>query len=315
MPTDLLSIVIPVYRNDQGLQALVGRIESALKDWIDLDKLELILVDDGSPDNSWAVISDLVKVQPWIVGIKLRRNFGQHNAIMAGLTHAHGSLIVLMDDDLQHSPMDIPKIVALLNQQFDVVYAQFYTKHHALWKIIGSKLNNFIAVYLLDKPKNLYFSPFKGLRSEIRDELIKYSGPFVYLDGLIMAITQNIGVVRVEHHPRSVGESGYSVHKSISLWLKMATLYSVWPLRIAGLIGFILAFGGVLLALYLILGQLFSNGPTPPGWTSLIVVSLLLGGGQLIFLGVIGEYLGRSYTFLNHKPQYIIEHIQLAKPE
>lgn len=210
-----------------------------------------------------------------------------------------------MDDDLQHSPADIPLLLEELARGRDVVYARFKKRQHANWKILGSRINDLVAGYLMQKPKGLYLSPFRAMKSVIRDDILRYHGPYVYVDGLILSVTRNIGTVDVDHHERYAGDSGYSFRKSLSLWLKMATSFSIVPLRITSFLGIVFSGIGFLLAIFLIIQKLTLDR-MPIGWSSLIVTILIVGGVQLLALGMLGEYLGRVLLTLNSRPQFVI---------
>jgi glycosyltransferase involved in cell wall biosynthesis len=298
-----ISVVIPVYGSAAVLPELVNQLELALCETA--RSFEIILVCDCSPDNSWEVIKNLTPSHPAVVGILLRKNVGQHNAIMAGLSQALGHVIITMDDDLQHSPNDIATLLAEIEKGNDVVYADFINRNHARWKILGSRVNDSVAQFLLGKPKGLYLSPYRAFKSEIKDAILKYRGPFVYLDGLIIATTKKIVSVRVKHHGRFAGESGYGLKKSISLWMKMATNFSIFPLRLTSFVGFIVSGLGFLFALLLVI-QKFTLDLMPIGWSSIIVTLLFLGGLQLLAIGVVGEYLGRVLMTLNSAPQFVV---------
>ncbi len=301
-----LSLVIPVYGSEPVLPELVRRLQAMFdQQGRPSGDYELILVCDCSPDRSWAVIRSLAKQYPWVRGILLRMNAGQHNALMAGFSKARGRVIVTMDDDLQHAPEDIPLLLAELAQGRDMVYARFKSRKHAGWKVAGSRLNDLVAGYLMNKPKGLYLSPFRAMTADIRDDILRYQGPYVYVDGLILSVTRNIGTVDVDHHERYAGDSGYSLRKSISLWLKMATNFSIVPLRITSFVGLCFAGVGFLLALVLIIQKLTLDR-MPIGWSSLIVTVLIVGGVQLLALGMLGEYLGRVLLILNSRPQYVV---------
>lgn len=302
-----LSIVIPVYGSEKVLPELVAQIRKALAAAPDVaPSYEVIFVCDRSPDRSWDVIQQLSQQFDNVSGILLRMNAGQHNALMAGFARARGRVVVTMDDDLQHSPADIPPLVREIHQGHDVAYARFKNRAHKAWKVLGSRLNNLVAGYLLGKPHDLYLSPFRAMRSEIRDEILKYQGPYVYVDGLILSATRNIASIDVDHYERFAGTSMYGLRKSLSLWLKMATSFSIVPLRLTSLAGMVFAGLGFLLALLFVV-QRFTINVMPVGWSSLIVTLLILGGAQLLALGVIGEYLGRVLLTLNGKPQYVVE--------
>lgn len=309
MPTDAapyLSFVIPVYGSEKVLPELVKRLDAVMDTMAATRRnYEVIFVCDCSPDRSWAVIEQLAAGHPWVRGILLRMNAGQHNALMAGFAEARGQVVMTMDDDLQHSPSDIPALLAELDSGRDVVYARFRNRQHASWKIWGSRLNDKVAGYLMNKPADLYLSPFRAMRAAIVRDILRYRGPYVYVDGLVLSMTRNIGTVEVEHHDRFAGDSGYSLKKSISLWLKMATNFSIVPLRLTSFAGLVLAGLGFLFAILLVI-QKFTLDAMPIGWSSLIVTILIIGGMQLVALGMLGEYLGRVLLTLNSRPQFVI---------
>jgi polyisoprenyl-phosphate glycosyltransferase len=298
-----LSIVIPVYNSHSILEELLIQINANVSF---LKEFELILVNDCSPDNSWNIISKLCEKYSFLKGINLRKNSGQHNAIMAGLNHTSGDVVIMMDDDLQHSPKYIEELYINIMQGNDVCYTKFNTKKHKGWKIIGSQFNDYIANILLKKPKGLYMSSFKAISKDIKNEIIKYDGPYAYIDGLILSVTNNINTINVEHHQRYDGEGNYTLISSISLWAKMATGFSILPLRIATYVGGIISFFSFLL-LILFVVQKFVYNAMPDGWTSIIVLILFFGGVQLLSIGIIGEYIGRIHLNLNKKAQYIIK--------
>lgn len=298
-------MVIPVYGSELVLPSLVARLEPVLRALAGDRGFEVVLVHDCSPDQAWRVIGDLASSRPWLRAIGLRLNAGQHNAVMAGLRHARGRIIVTMDDDLQHDPDDIPKLVDSIRAGADVCFASFRSRHHRAWKVLGSRLNDVVARFLLKKPRGLYLSPFRAMVAGVRDEVVRYQGPNAYVDGLILLATRRIASVEVEHHDRYAGESGYSFHQSISLWLKMATGFSIKPLRVASWLGLAFSFFGFVFALLLVLERLL-GGNTPTGWASLIVSVLILGGIQLLAIGAIGEYVGRIFLTINGRPQYVI---------
>lgn len=296
-----ITVVIPVYGSEKILRELVGQIDKVLKVY----SYEIIFVCDHSPDNSWEIIKDLSKNFPAICALRLRTNVGQHNALMAGLNFAKGEIIITMDDDLQHSPKDILSLVLQIEQGYDVVYARFTTRKHALWKIMGSRLNNALASFLINKSTELYLSPFRAMRLSICKDILNYKGPYVYLDGLILLYTDNITSIDVGHQERYAIGDYYGLRKSISLSLKMATSFSIAPLRLTLLAGILISFIGFILAVLLIIQKFTING-MPSGWSSLMVTMLLMNGFQLLALGVIGEYLGRALLTINSKPQYVI---------
>lgn len=300
-----LSIVVPVYRSAQILPQLIEQIHTEMRKEGWADSFELLLVNDASPDSSWQIIHSLAQTHNFIKGISLRRNFGQHNAIMAGLNHTSGNYIVLMDDDLQHPPEAIGNIVRALSEGYDVCYTRYQNRQHASWKKWGSRLNDLVANRLLGKPDGLYLSSFKGLRKEIVQEIIRYDGPYAYVDGLILDVTRSITSIDIEHQPRLEGEGNYNLRRSFSLWLKMATSFSVLPLRLATYTGFTLAAVSLVMIIFVIAQKLI-HPDLPAGWASLIATVLFIGGVQTFCIGVMGEYLGRTYLKLNHKPQFVV---------
>jgi polyisoprenyl-phosphate glycosyltransferase len=303
-----VSILIPVYKNDGGLDELVKRIGASMANSSYAHSFELVLIDDCSPDNSWEVIQQLSKTHSFVQGATLSRNFGQHNAIMAGLNLVSGQYIVLMDDDLQHPPEAIPSMLDKLASGADVCYTNYANRQHAAWKIAGSKFNDLMASWLLSKPKGLYLSSFKALKRGVVDQIRGHEGPFAYLDGLILDITRRIATVEIQHGTRAYGEGNYSFKKSISLWLRMVTGTSIVPLRMVTLMGALIALLGFMGAIFVIISNfLYPN--QSKGWASIIVTILLVSGFQTLFIGVLGEYLGRIHLRLNNKPQYLFRYV------
>ena len=309
-----VSILIPVYKNDGGLDELVKRIGTSMTNSAYASNFELILVDDCSPDNSWEVIQRLAKEHAFVQGATLSRNFGQHNAIMAGLNLVSGQYVVLMDDDLQHPPEAIPNMVQELVAGADVCYTRYANRQHAAWKIAGSRFNDLMASWLLSKPKGLYLSSFKALKRGMVDQIRSHEGPFAYLDGLILDITRRIATVEIQHGTRAYGEGNYSFKKSISLWLRMVTGTSIVPLRMVTLMGALIALLGFFGAVFIVISNfLYPN--ESKGWASIIVTILLVSGFQTLFIGVLGEYLGRIHLRLNNKPQYLFRYTTKSDAE
>ena len=278
------------------------------------DRFELILVNDASPDGSWQVIRELVARYPFVKGVCLARNFGQHNATMAGLNQACGEVVVIMDDDLQHPPQTIMSLVNAVRDGSDVCYTRYVDRKHAFWKRFGSWFNDRVASFLLNKPRGLYLSSYKAMHRRVAQEVIRYDGPYAYVDGLILDITRHITSVSIQHQARHEGKGNYGLRRSISLWLKMATSFSIIPLRIASFAGLMLALMSAV-AMIVVIVEKFRHPETPAGWASMSVIVLFMGGLQLLCLGVIGEYLGRAYLKLNRKPQFAVrERIGWAIP-
>ncbi len=299
-------MVIPVYNSEDCLDALVKRLTDVLSR---LGKTyEIILVNDCSPDNSWQKITELCAVYDRLKGINLRRNFGQDSALMAGLSYSCGEAVIIMDDDLQHDPADIPFLLEGLDRGYDVCYALFDSKKQSWFKNLGSRFNGKIANAILKKPKEIYLSPYKTIRRGVVDEIVKYDGPYPYVDGLLFRVTRNITQVTVQHHERYAGKGNYNLIKSIRVWMRLATNFSVTPLRIASFLGFLSSGAGFILAIYFI-ARHFVNGRAPLGWASLITVVLFLGGIQLVTMGIVGEYIGRLFLHHSKQPQFIVREV------
>lgn len=300
-----ISIVVPVYNSQECLAALNEEIEKALSNF---GSYELILVDDKSTDKSWDKISEICAANKNAVGIGLRKNSGQDNALLAGLRRARGQYVVIMDDDLQHAPSDILLLYKKCAEGFDVCYANFSTKKQKGWKNVGSWLNGKLSEKLLSKPKEIYLSPFKVIRREVVDELMKFSGAFPYIDATILAVTSNLAQIEVEHHPRFRGKSNYSLFGSIAVFIRHATGYSIYPLRLATMLGFYCALFSFMMGAYFLFDYFYS-GADVKGWMSLTTMIILFSGFILMSLGIIGEYVGRIYLSINSRPQYTIEKV------
>jgi undecaprenyl-phosphate 4-deoxy-4-formamido-L-arabinose transferase len=270
-------------------------------------------VNDASTDSSWEAISALVEKNHRITGINLRKNFGQDSAIMAGLNHVQGQFIVIMDDDLQHDPADIPTLIHGLEEGADACYARYGKKKQSLVKNSGSWFNDKVANIILKKPHSIYLSPFKAIRIEVVKEMVKYDGPYPYIDGLLFRVTSSISQVTVTHHERFAGKGNYTIRKSIRVWSRLATSFSIAPLRIVAFLGFMTSTIGFCLAVVFIVRH-FLGLTAPQGWASLMVIVLCLGGIQLASLGIIGEYIGRLFIHNNRQPQFIIRQVLRGSP-
>lgn len=301
-----ISIIIPIYEGAGTIANLVDELVNSLT----RSELEVVLVNDGSRDNSHEVCISLFRKYKNVVKyICLARNFGEHNAVLAGLNNATGDYAVIIDDDFQNPPGEIEKLIDKATAgQYDVVYSYYNKKYHSWFRNLGSQFNNFVANCLLNKPKDLYLSSFKCLSRFITQEVIKYKGPFPYIDGLILRSTQNIGKVKVKHAKRKEGKSGYTLKKLIRLWLNMFVNFSIYPLRISVFFGFLFLILAVILSISTIIERII-NPDIPAGFASILVAILAFGGIQLLMLGLIGEYLGKLFLTDNQTPQYVIRHI------
>jgi glycosyltransferase involved in cell wall biosynthesis len=308
--TYALSIVVPVYNGADS----VGELVDALGALDVPGGHEIILVNDASPDSSLLECQRLLaRAKVPITLVDLARNFGEHNAVMAGLREASGAHIITMDDDLQNPPGEVLRLLHYAQKTGkDVIYTHYAKKQHAAWRNIGSRFANWCADKVLDKPKGLYLSSFRCISDFAARQVTQYRGPFPYVDGLILQATQNIGTLQVEHLPRVAGRSNYTLSRLLRLWTSMFVNFSVMPLRIATFTGFAMSGLGLCGAVWALGTAIFEG--TPPGWASLTVATMLLLGVQLIMLGIIGEYLGRLYLTVNRKPQSVVRSVTRAEP-
>jgi glycosyltransferase involved in cell wall biosynthesis len=300
--TPHLSIVIPLFDAALTLPALYQEL-SALEI---AGGFELILVNDGSRDETEAIALKLTRESRIpLTFLSLSRNFGEHNAVLAGLRASRGQYVVTMDDDLQNPPSEVSKLLAIIEaEQRDVVYAIYQRKEHAWWRNLGSRLTNIIADYVVEKPRKLYLSSFRCMTRLVADEVAKSRTPYPYIDGLIFQITQNAGAVPVRHVGREQGRSGYTFRKLVRLWMSMLVNFSVLPLRLMTFAGMVTSALGFLAMIEVLLEHLLKRNPT--GWSSLMAAILLLSGTQLLLLGIMGEYVGRIYLGISAKPQSVV---------
>ena len=318
-PSIGLSIVVPVYRGAATVAMLVEALAALRPE----GGMEVILVNDGSPDNSGEVCRQIAAAPPTIAGtdqklpviyIEHARNYGEHNAVMTGLRHVRGAYVITMDDDLQNPPEEVVRLYdhARLGN-WDVVYTRYAQKKHAPWRNLGSRFANQVADWLLDKPKGLYLSSFRCMSALVVQSVTRYRGPYPYIDGLVMEVTQRIDSIEVRHLPRAEGRSNYTMRRLVRLWLNLATSFSLAPLRLATLLGVMMAALGMVGAVFTIIEALTSER-TQTGWASTMTVILLVAGVQSMILGVMGEYVGRTFLSANGKPQGTIRSIAQSEP-
>ena len=300
---NFLSIVIPVYNSNKTINILVERIREVLSNKL---IFEVVLVNDGSKDNSYEKCRELTRKYSFIKFINLSKNFGQHNAILAGLHYVKGNYIVFMDDDLQTPPEEIPKLINKIEEGYDVVYANYHYKYHSKLRNIGSWINDIMSYILLKKPKKLKITSFFIIKQYLVDEILNYTGPYPYLGGLILRSTDNIGIVNINHDKREYDKSNYSFMSLLKLWISGFTNFSVKPLRISFFLGILFSLIGFLFSFFLLIRKLIDPQVTL-GWTSIIIAILLFSGVQLISVGLVGEYVGRIFLVQNKQPQYIIK--------
>ena len=298
-----LSIVIPVYNSARTIARLVGELAQ-----LDIPgRHEIILVNDGSPDNSLDICRELVKTTAIPVTlVEHAKNYGEHNAVITGLRNARGNFIITMDDDMQNPPTAVPILLQEAQRSGnDVVYSYFETKKHAAWRNLGSSLANQTANWVLQKPNGLYLSSFRCMSRFIVDQVIRFEGPYPYIDGLIFQSTDRVGSMLVEHHARGDEKSSYTLTRLVRLWLSILINFSVLPLRIATILGLAASAVGFISILWTV-GSFIIFGTIVPGYYSTLLIILLFAGIQVLILGLIGEYLGHTYLTINKKPQSVV---------
>ncbi len=298
-----LTVLVPVYFSEAGLEALVTRLAE------ELPKLgrafELLLVNDGSRDGSQAQIERLATGRPWLRWIELRRNFGQHNAILCGLRAARYDVVATLDDDLQHPPEELPKLLERLTPDVDVVYGAPERERHGLFRDLASQLTKWALQTSMGVQAARDVSAFRVLRTDLRDGFASYEGPSVSLDVLLTWSTNRFTSVRVRHDERRVGTSNYTFGKLVRIAVELITGFSDRPLRLASILGIAFACLGALLLVYQV-GVYVVRGGAVPGFTFLASSVTLFSGVQLVALGIIGEYLGRVHMRAMRRPTYVV---------
>jgi glycosyltransferase involved in cell wall biosynthesis len=301
-----LSFVIPLYRSAETIGAVVRDIEG-----LDVEGgHEIILVNDGSGDRTGDVCRSLLaSARVPITYIEHARNYGEHNAVLTGWRHARGAHIVNLDDDGQNPPGEAARLWQEARRTgLDVVFGHYIAKQHSFWRNVGSRFTNRMTDWALDKPHGFYLSSFRCVTAFVAREVVGYAGPYPYIDGLILQVTQRIGSIPVKHEPRRAGVSTYTLRPLIRLWLSAWVNFSVLPLRVATFIGLVLAGAGVVALAVVFVLWLRQVGPSFGfGW--LMSALLVFSGTQLVMLGLIGEYLGRMFLTVNQRPQSVIREI------
>lgn len=303
-----ISFVIPCYNSEKYIKTTVDSLQKVIKSKLQNYTTEIILINDGSADNTFKEISKIAEENRNVISIDFTRNFGQHSAIMAGLNTCTGNIIICLDDDGQTPPEESVKLIENLDENTDVVYARYKEKKHNKFRNIGSSINSLMAQKLLNKPKGLYISSFFAIRDYVKDEIISYKNPYPYMEGLVLRATSKIKNVDVQHKEREVGKSQYTIKKLLRLWMNGFTNFSVKPLRIAIVFSLFFIIMAIILAIVLVINKLI-NPLVPLGWTSMIILMLIIGSAITFILGLIGEYVGRIYVSINNNPQYVIRKV------
>lgn len=301
----LLSFVIPCYHSAATLPAVTRQIRQTVLADGRYD-YEILLVNDNPADDTWREICRLKQEDPKIFGICMSRNFGQASALMAGYRHVRGDIVVSLDDDGQTPPAEMFRLIDALDEDTDIVYASYPAKHHSAFRNFGSRVNDWMATWLMGKPKDLYMASYYVARRFVIDEMVKCENPFPYVDGLAVRSTCRFKNVPIDHQDRTEGESGYTFIKLLRLWLNGFTAFSVKPLRVATVMGMVFSLVGFLCAMLVIVRKVILLDGIDAGWSSIVSIVLLLDGILMMMLGLIGEYVGRMYMTMNKSPQYII---------
>ena len=299
----LVSFVIPCYRSEHTIAGVVEEINRAMAALPQYDH-EIVLVNDCSPDGTFAMLERLARQDGRVCAVDLAKNFGQHAAIMAGLSHTRGDFVVCLDDDGQTPADEVGKLLSKLEEGYDVVYASYEHKQHSKFRNWGTRINNKMTEIMLGKPKDLAIPSYLAAKRFIIDEMLNYKHCFPYVDGLVLRSTRKLCNVPVNHRQRKEGESGYTIGKLLSLWMNGFTSFSVKPLRLATYAGVITAMLGFIYAIYIIIKH-FVDSSVPVGWSSTMALQLVLGGIILVVLGLVGEYIGRIYMCINASPQFV----------
>ncbi len=301
-----LSFVIPLYRSAETIAAVVHDIES-----LDIEGgHEIVLVNDGSADSTSAVVRGLMRdAKVPITLIEHARNFGEHNAVLTGWRHASGAHIVNLDDDGQNPPAEAKRLWEHAKTSgLDVIFGHYRMKQHSVWRNVGSWFTNKMTDWALDKPHGFYLSSFRCVSAFVAAQVVTYAGPYPYIDGLILQVTQRIGSIEVRHEPRRAGQSTYTLRRLIRLWMAAWVNFSVLPLRVATVLGLTMAAAGVV-ALVIVASLWLRNVGPSYGFGWLMAALLVFSGTQLVLLGLIGEYIGRTFLTVNQRPQAVVREV------
>jgi len=298
-----ISVVVPVYNSARSLRLLVDRLEPILKACA--DQFELVLVDDESQDDSWEVIGALRNDHSWIRGFQLMQNSGQHSALLCGIRAVRYEVVVTIDDDLQHPPEEIPKLLDELRQGADVVYGTPEHEHHDFLRVLSSRLTRLALKSAMGVDVARKVSAFRAFRTHVREGFSNYSGSFVSIDVLLTWATTRFAAIPVRHDERNFGDSQYTLRKLVTHALNMMTGFSVVPLQVASLAGLLFTlFGFGVLSFVLVRWLIY--GSVVPGFAFLASIISVFAGAQLFALGIIGEYLARMHFRIMDRPQYVV---------
>jgi len=305
-PVIKVSFVIPCYKSESTIEEVVSDIGEAVRAYPGGMDHEIILVNDDSPDKVWSVICKMSSEDSKIIGINLSKNFGQYAALLAGYKKASGEIIISLDDDGQTPASESIVLINKLNEGYDVVFGKYLERRDSSFRKFGTYVNKIMSEALIGKPKHVDSTSFYAMKRYVAESIIQYDNPYPYIAGLIFRTTSNCVNVDIKHEHRREGKSGYTLKKLLSLWLNGFTSFSVKPLRLATIIGFICSAVGFAFTVYTIIDRIL-NPEIPAGYSALASMILFIGGVIMIMLGVIGEYIGRLYISINKAPQYVIK--------
>ena len=308
MAKPLLSFVVPCYRSAGTIGAVVREIADTVATRAAEFDHEIVLVNDGSPDNVAGVIGALCKTYPQIVFVNLSRNFGQHSAIMAGFAHVRGDIVICLDDDGQTPADECFKLIDQVTAGYDIVYAEYGKRKQNMLRNWGSRFNAACNHFFFAQPRDLKVNSYFACQRFVVDSALQYPNPFPFVTGLLFQSVSSYCNVSVTHRARMEGRSGYTLKKLISLWTNGVTAFSIKPLRFANYIGWLTAVAGFVFAVYTVIRKLV-NPNIEAGWSSTIAVLLVLGGVIIALIGVVGEYIGRIYLSINRCPQYVVRNV------
>lgn len=308
----MISFVIPVYRSAESLPELHRRITTVFADAA--QPIELVFVEDCGGDGSWSVIEHLAATEPNIRGFRMSRNYGQHNALLCGIREARGEIIVTLDDDLQHPPEEIPKLIAKLEEDYDVVYGPPEREQHGFLRDLASQITKLALEGAMGAGNARHVSALRVFRTRLREAFAEYRSPTVNIDVLLTWATTRFSAVKVRHEERKFGQSGYTPGKLVRHALNMMTGFSTRPLQLASLIGFGFALFGLAILAYVLIRWLL-QGSAVPGFAFLASMIAIFSGAQLMALGVIGEYLARMHFRTMERPPYVVGWRTPERPE
>ena len=303
----MYSVIIPVYNSARIVDKVVERTMAffVANAWT----YEIILINDGSRDASWSVIADLARHNEPVIAINLLRNYGQHNAVFAGLHQSRGSYVITIDDDLQNPPEEIIHLVkAAVEGKHDVVFGKFQQKKHSLGRRIGSGIIRMMNNRIFLCPAEITPSNFRLMRRDVITRMLDYKTAYPYTTGLALMFAHSVGNASVQHLERAEGKSNYNIYKILSLVLRILFNYSIWPLRVVTITGFLISTVSFLIGLIVIVRK-FLDSIQIEGWTGIIVMLAVLNGLIILMLGMLGEYVIRILQHLNSRETYYIKEI------